>query len=754
MPGLGIGSKKKKKPVTATAAVSTAEPVFEHPQFVLEDNDRLVRRLGGGGGGGGGKQKEAAAAGTIACGTEAVAGAGAGAGAQQQEQGQQQQGQPSHEEYEGLVDAVAQHVKALLQARFGLAQHWIPAEDAAARCDVLVSPEWDTAATLLVVLQNHVGAQLGLWSRSTCLSEGLRAGSMLPFLERARAQGYAVIVCNANLNSVVRRGRGKVAIRDSAFPEEHAMYVYDNLVAQSKARRVLLFGFGNGAALCKEMLQRQLVRSRQEFREGNRIAGIATVEASVLIQEDDSADVKAFLARRAVDWESSAMLPPGHAIGKTRAQLGVSQALSVGCPPPAPSSSSSSSPSPAAVGEGGDASGHHHHHHHYPPSTTWSLGAALNPVFRFYAFCLQEADKAPAALAPPLSPVAGGPAAGAAVSPTPRGDSEEEEGNLGYRFAVEEAARLGVAAPPAPTPRQKQQLDNALAKTLVMGSPTAAGPRGEGADSMGSSPRSPRLMSSPRGNSPRSPGKGGLLSRWRRMVSGLGSSGSDSGSSSSGFSAFNFSLGSPRRSPRGGGGGGGATQELQRSSSERGSGSVEGGCRTMALTERLGIADFDLLKVVGKGAFGKVMLVRKKGGPGPGPGAVYAMKVLSKEAVVRKGQIQHTLSERAILCEIRHPFIVRLRFAFQSDASLYLVTDFYTGGSLFYHLRKNQSFPEARAKFYAAELLLALEHLHRNFVIYRDLKLENILIDGHGPLSVGFCYMCYLVVNALCLLFC
>lgn len=157
-----------------------------------------------------------------------------------------------------------------------------------------------------------------------------------------------------------------------------------------------------------------------------------------------------------------------------------------------------------------------------------------------------------------------------------------------------------------------------------------------------------------------------------------------------------------------------------------------GGCRTMALTERLDVSDFDLLKVVGKGAFGKVMLVRRKKDGGPGAGRVYAMKVLSKEAVVRKGQVQHTLSERAILCEIRHPFIVRLRFAFQSAASLYLVTDFYTGGSLFYHLRKAQSFPEPRAKFYAAELLLALDHLHRHFVIYRDLKLENVLMDAHG----------------------
>ena len=135
-------------------------------------------------------------------------------------------------------------------------------------------------------------------------------------------------------------------------------------------------------------------------------------------------------------------------------------------------------------------------------------------------------------------------------------------------------------------------------------------------------------------------------------------------------------------------------------------------------------------QVVGKGAFGKVMLVRKK--TGHGAGTVYAMKVLNKNTIVKKGQIEHTMSERSILCEIRHPFIVRLRFAFQNDQSLYLVTDYYGGGSLFYHLRKNSFFPKDRAKFYAAELLLALDHLHQQFIVYRDLKLENVLMDSEG----------------------
>lgn len=157
-------------------------------------------------------------------------------------------------------------------------------------------------------------------------------------------------------------------------------------------------------------------------------------------------------------------------------------------------------------------------------------------------------------------------------------------------------------------------------------------------------------------------------------------------------------------------------------------------CIQHVVSSSLSVSDFDLLRVVGKGAFGKVMLVRKK--CGQDASRVFAMKVLKKSVIAAKGQTEHTRSERSILCEIRHPFIVRLRYAFQSDAKLYLVTDYYNGGSLFYHLRKSRGFSETRACFYAAELLLALEHLHKSGIIYRDLKLENILMDHNGHIAL------------------
>lgn len=143
------------------------------------------------------------------------------------------------------------------------------------------------------------------------------------------------------------------------------------------------------------------------------------------------------------------------------------------------------------------------------------------------------------------------------------------------------------------------------------------------------------------------------------------------------------------------------------------------------------VDDFDLLKVVGKGSFGKVMQVRKKD-----TGNIYAMKVLKKEQLVKRKQVAHTQTERKVLENIQHPFIVSLRFAFQTDHKLYMILDYFTGGELFFHLKKETRFNETRARFYAAEIALALDCLHRNDIIYRDLKPENVLLDADGHIKL------------------
>lgn len=146
------------------------------------------------------------------------------------------------------------------------------------------------------------------------------------------------------------------------------------------------------------------------------------------------------------------------------------------------------------------------------------------------------------------------------------------------------------------------------------------------------------------------------------------------------------------------------------------------------------IEDFELLKVVGRGAFGKVLLVKKK--EGKSRGDIFAMKILVKSHIVKNGQIENTRAEQHILKEIDHPFIVRLRYAFQNSEKLYLIMDYYPGGSMFYHLRKSKRFSEERARMYMAQLLLALMHLHEKQIAYRDLKLENILIDQQGNIAL------------------
>uniref|UniRef100_A0AAR2KS41 Ribosomal protein S6 kinase n=1 Tax=Pygocentrus nattereri TaxID=42514 RepID=A0AAR2KS41_PYGNA len=148
--------------------------------------------------------------------------------------------------------------------------------------------------------------------------------------------------------------------------------------------------------------------------------------------------------------------------------------------------------------------------------------------------------------------------------------------------------------------------------------------------------------------------------------------------------------------------------------------------------ERVGIENFELLKVLGTGAYGKVFLVRKVSGHDSGK--LYAMKVLKKATIVQKAKTaEHTRTERQVLEHIRQsPFLVTLHYAFQTDTKLHLILDYVNGGELFTHLVQRVRFKEQEVALYSGEIVLALEHLHQLGVVYRDLKLENILLDSNG----------------------
>jgi len=142
-----------------------------------------------------------------------------------------------------------------------------------------------------------------------------------------------------------------------------------------------------------------------------------------------------------------------------------------------------------------------------------------------------------------------------------------------------------------------------------------------------------------------------------------------------------------------------------------------------------GLDDFELIRVLGKGAFGKVWKVRRKGN-----GREYAMKVMSKRHFAKENMVDLLKGEQETLARVRHPYLVGLRWAWQTSDRAFLVMDYMPGGELLGHLnrRPQRRFPEAWAKVYAAQVTLALEHLHGLNILYRDMKPDNVVLDADG----------------------
>jgi serum/glucocorticoid-regulated kinase 2 len=147
---------------------------------------------------------------------------------------------------------------------------------------------------------------------------------------------------------------------------------------------------------------------------------------------------------------------------------------------------------------------------------------------------------------------------------------------------------------------------------------------------------------------------------------------------------------------------------------------------------RVDVDDFDLLKVLGRGSFAKVMLVRYKG-----DSRLYALKIMSKSELLRRKQLTHTATERRVLEMSSHPYVISLKFAWQTPDKLFLVTNYCAGGELFGWLKKKKIFPEAQVRVWGAEMASALCYLHSRDIVYRDLKPENILLDDEGHIQIA-----------------
>uniref|UniRef100_A0A6Q2XQT4 protein kinase C n=1 Tax=Esox lucius TaxID=8010 RepID=A0A6Q2XQT4_ESOLU len=152
----------------------------------------------------------------------------------------------------------------------------------------------------------------------------------------------------------------------------------------------------------------------------------------------------------------------------------------------------------------------------------------------------------------------------------------------------------------------------------------------------------------------------------------------------------------------------------------------------------LGLGDFDLIRVIGRGSYAKVLLVRLKKNE-----QIYAMKVVKKELVHDDEDIDWVQTEKHVFEQAStNPFLVGLHSCFQTESRLFLVIEYVNGGDLMFHMQRQRKLPEEHARFYAAEICIALNFLHEKGIIYRDLKLDNVLLDHEGHIKLTDYGMC------------
>lgn len=143
------------------------------------------------------------------------------------------------------------------------------------------------------------------------------------------------------------------------------------------------------------------------------------------------------------------------------------------------------------------------------------------------------------------------------------------------------------------------------------------------------------------------------------------------------------------------------------------------------------LTDFEFTKVLGKGTFGKVILAKEKEN-----GGMFALKIVKKDAIVAAGEVEHQMTQNAVLQNTKHPFLTNMMCSFQTPELLVFVMEYVSGGNLFVHLSRERRFSEGRTKFYTAQITLAITYLHKCGIIYRDMKLGNLLLDKGGNVKI------------------
>jgi len=152
---------------------------------------------------------------------------------------------------------------------------------------------------------------------------------------------------------------------------------------------------------------------------------------------------------------------------------------------------------------------------------------------------------------------------------------------------------------------------------------------------------------------------------------------------------------------------------------------------TLLLDKKLTVADFTQGKTLGTGAFGRVRFVTYKAS-----GKYYALKTLKKAAIIKMKQVDHIMSEKAILASLKHPFIVNMYGSFHDTRYIFMVLEYIVGGEFFTHLRKAGRFDNEMSCFYASQIAAIFEYCHGKNIVYRDLKPENILINVDGYMKL------------------